>query len=72
MNIESIITVACAIGSWVVAGWVTVNVVKAKMEDMIRRIEATEDRLDLLSRDFNEFRLTITRDIERANRGRGD
>lgn len=60
--LESVITVACAVGSWVVAGWVTVNVIKAKMEDMIRRIESTEKRMDLLYIDFNNFRLQSARD----------
>lgn len=59
MSLEAIVTVACAIGSWVVAGWVTVNVVKAKMEDMARRIGTNEERLDTLYHDFYEFRIKI-------------
>ena len=65
---QSAVTVACAIGSWLVAGWVTVSVIKAKMEDIIRRIEYGERRLDVLTNEFNEFRLRTVRDIEGLRR----
>ena len=59
--LDGFITVACAVLSWIVAGWVTVNIIKTKMEDMIRRIEVSERRIDKLYDDFNRLQIELAR-----------
>lgn len=68
--IQIAIVIGSGIGSWTIAGWVTVNVMKYQMTQFMAEVKELKEWKEKFEEKYHKNRIDDVREIEKLKRGR--